>query len=223
MIRAIVFDLGGVMLNGGITSFLKTSEKILGFKGKHGTEACFDRKLNLGTSSHRAAFERAFGKKLSDEEFIPLMKAWMNNWGMNEEMLALAKSLKKKYKIAILSNSEISFEEKYDAALQKAFHLVVYSHKVRMTKPGKEIFQYALQKLDVKPEECIMVDDAKENEVPCRQLGMHFILFKDREQLGKQLELHGVKVPKAQKKASPPIEIRPNAIMQKGIGNTEPS
>lgn len=220
MVRAIIFNLGGVLLKGKTMDFTKQGEKILGARARNATEACFDKKLNLGTSSHRAAFERVFGRNMFDDEFIQLLKAWIGNWQLDEEMLALAKQLKKKYAIAILSNSEQTFEEKYDAILRKVFPFVFYSHKLRMAKPEKAIFEHALETMGINAEECVMVDDAKENEAPCRQIGMHFILFKDIEQLKKQLEAFGVKI-SAQKKALPAI--KSTAIIQKGIESQQSS
>lgn len=221
MIKAVVFDLAGVVLKESPGGFIKKGEKLLGKKAT--TNSCFDKKLCLGKSSLRAAFERMFGEKLPDQQFIALAKAWMSNWQLDEEMLELAKNLKKKNKIAILSNSEQSYEEKYDAELRKVFPEIFYSHRLRMAKPEKGFFEHALKKLAIQAEECIMVDDAKENEAPCKQLGIHFILFKNIEQLRKRLGLHDIKTPKAQKKTLPPIKIRSTAIMRKGMGETQSS
>ncbi|MFA4855564.1 MAG: HAD family phosphatase [archaeon] len=193
MIKAVLFDLGGVLLKGKTMKFIKDGEKLLGAKAKEGDECCFDRKLNMGTSSLRPAFERVFGKKMFDHEFIPLMKMWLANWQMDKEMLDFAKKLGKRYAIAILSNSEMSFEEKYGDALQKVFPVILYSHRERMVKPDKAFFELALKKLGVSAEEAIMVDDTQENLRPCKELGIHFILFKDLEKLKKDLELHGVR------------------------------
>ena len=192
MIKAVIFDLGGVVLKG--SHFIKKGEKILGKKAVHNNDACFDRKLNLGTSSHRAAFERVFGKKLFDDEFIKLMKAWLSNWEMDEEMLELAKKLRRKYKIAILSNTEQAYEEKYDNTLRKVFPVVVYSHKARMLKPEKPIFEYTLKQLGVQPEESVMVDDVKENCETAKRVGMNSILFKNRQQCENELKSLGAKI-----------------------------
>jgi len=193
LIKAVIFDLGGVMLKGDVTKFISTGEKLLGTKAKQGTNTCFDRKLNLGTSSLRSAFERVFGVKMFDHEFIPLMKAWLSNWQMDEEMLAFAKKLGKRYKVAVITNSELSYEEKYDEKLSKVFPLIIYSHRARMIKPDKEIFEHALKKLGLEAEECIMIDDARENGAPCKELGIHFAHFKGINKLEKELELHGVR------------------------------
>jgi len=193
LIKAVIFDLGGVMLKGNVQKFLEKGEQILETRAKHGNDTCFDRKLNMGTSSLRAAFERAFEKKMFDHEFIPLMKAWLKNWEIDNSMLAFAKTLGKKYKLAVLSNSELSFEEKYGDKLKKVFSPIVYSHKERMVKPNKAIFELTLKKLGLEPEECIMVDDTMENGNTCKAMGIHFVLFKNLEKLKKDLELHGVK------------------------------
>ena len=193
MIKAVIFDLGGVILKGNVETFLKNGEKILGVKAKQGSNCVFDKKLNLGTCSLRASFERVFGKKMFDDEFLPLIKAWVSNWQMDEELLAFAKKLGKKYEIAILSNSEQSYEEKYNEQLSKVFSTIVYSHRVRMVKPDKEMFEYCLKKLGLAAEECIMVDDAHENIKAAKELGMHAVLYKNLNNLEKQLELFGVR------------------------------
>jgi len=193
VIRAVIFDLAGVVLRGNVETFVEKGEQILGYKAGPADNMCFDRKLNLGTSNLRDAFERIFEKKMFDHEFIPVMKVWLSNWEIDEEALAFAKSLGKRYKIAVLTNSELSFEEKFGDRLEKVFPLIVYSHRARMLKPGKKIFEHALKKLGLEPEECIMVDDSKAVEEGCRKIGIHFVHFKNLEKLKKQLELHGVR------------------------------
>jgi len=193
VIKAVIFDLGGVLLKGSIRKFIEKGEQILGVKAKSNSELDFDRKLNLGISSERAAFERVFGKKMFDHEFIPLMKAWLSNWALDGELLEYAKALGKRYKVAIMSNSAQSFVEKHEEEWGGIFSPIVYSHKVRMMKPGKEIFEYTLQKLGLKPEECVLVDDCRENGETCKQLGMHFVLYRNLNKLKKDLELYGVR------------------------------
>lgn len=192
MIKAVIFDLGGVVLKGSVKNFKKKAGK-LGFEMKKGSEACFDKKLLLGTSSLRQAFERVFERKFFDNEFIELAKIYLENWQPDKEVLDYAKALGKRYELAILSNSEKSYEEKYDDILRKVFQVVLYSHRERMVKPDPGFFKLALKKLDVKPEEAVMVDDSIDNKRPCRQLGIHFVHFKGFEKLKKDLELHGVR------------------------------
>jgi HAD superfamily hydrolase (TIGR01509 family) len=44
------------------------------------------------------------------------------------------------------------------------------------------------EKLNIKPEECVFIDDHEENLVPARQLGMHTILFQSITQMKRDLE-----------------------------------
>ncbi len=193
MIKAVIFDLGGVVLKGNVEIFLKKGEKILGVKTKQESNCVFDKKLNLGTSSLRASFERVFGKKMFDDEFLPLIKAWVSNWEMDKEVFEFAKKLGKRYQVAILSNSEQSYEEKYDEELAKVFSPIIYSHRVRMIKPDKEMFEYILKKLGLEAEECVMIDDTHENIKAAKELGMHAVKYKSVNDLKKQLELFGVR------------------------------
>jgi HAD superfamily hydrolase (TIGR01509 family) len=192
MIKAVIFDLGGVLFKGSVKDFGKKAEK-LGFEMKKGSETCLDKKLMLGTSSLRQAFERLFERKFFDHEFIPLAKAYMGNWVLDEALLDYAKALGKRYELGILSNSEKSYEEKYDEVWREVFPVILYSHRERMLKPDLEFFRLALKKLGVKPEEAVLIDDARENERPCRQLGIHFVHYKNLEKLKKDLELYGVR------------------------------
>lgn len=193
MIKVVIFDLAGVVIKGKVETFLEKGEKILGTKAKQTSEHNFDMKLNLGQSSERDAFERIFKKKMFDHEFIPLMKLWLSNWEIDEEVFAYTKRLKKKYKMAVVSNWVKSFEEKFDERLSTVFSPIIYSHRVRMVKPSKEIFELALEKIGIKAEECVFIDDGIENQKPCRELGIHFVLYKNLNKLKKDLELHGVR------------------------------
>jgi putative hydrolase of the HAD superfamily len=193
VIKAIIFDLGGVVLKGKTMDFIKQGEKLLGVKARQGTETCFDSKMNLGTSSLRGACERVFGKKMFDHEFIPVMKAWLSNWQMDEQLLEYAKRLGKRYRVAILSNSEQSYEEKYGDQLKKVFPVIIYSHRERVLKPERRAFELVLKKLGVAPEEAIMVDDCQENLDAAKAIGMHAVLYRTLDNLQKQLELHGAR------------------------------
>ena len=50
------------------------------------------------------------------------------------------------------------------------------------------------EEIDAKPEECVFIDDRVENIEGARKLGIHGIVFENKEQLKKDLEKLGVKV-----------------------------
>ena len=56
-------------------------------------------------------------------------------------------------------------------------------------KPDPQIYRIALDKLEVKPDEAVFVDDMRTNVEAARKLGMQGILFQSQEQT-----LHELKV-----------------------------
>lgn len=62
--------------------------------------------------------------------------------------------------------------------LQKYFDEIIISGEVGFTKPTKEIFEIAYKKLNVKPEECIMIGDKLDVDVKAAlNAGMEAIWF----------------------------------------------
>jgi putative hydrolase of the HAD superfamily len=82
--------------------------------------------------------------------------------------------LKKKYKLAILSDApRIQVWIRLVAMnIQDKFDIVVTFDDTKTRKPNKKPFLYALKKLRLKPEECLMVGDSlKKDIVPAKKLG----------------------------------------------------
>ena len=112
---------------------------------------------------------------------------WINEFWkkvkINKSVFNLAKELKrKKYTVCVLSNAN-PFHKNSTLAkkLKKNFNLVIFSCDVKSRKPEKRIYSILLKKLKLKPENCIIIDDEKENLKYPQKMGMktiHFISFK---------------------------------------------
>lgn len=68
-------------------------------------------------------------------------------------------------------------KEKYN--FWKYFQHVIVSAHIGLKKPSKEIFDYALQKNNLLPEETVFIDDYPPNVKSASSLGLHTILFSD--------------------------------------------
>ena len=82
--------------------------------------------------------------------------------------------LKKKYKLAILSDApKIQAWIRLAAMqIQDKFDIVVTFDETKAKKPSKKPFLYALKKLRLKPEECLMVGDSLKRDIaPANKLG----------------------------------------------------
>jgi putative hydrolase of the HAD superfamily len=82
--------------------------------------------------------------------------------------------LKKKYKIAILSDApRIQVWIRLAAMnIQDKFDIVVTFDDTKTRKPSRKPFLYALKRLGLKPEECLMVGDSLKRDIaPAKKLG----------------------------------------------------
>ena len=61
------------------------------------------------------------------------------------------------------------------------FECIVLSYEVGVRKPDKRIYVEALQRLKLRPEECVFVSDAISDLEGARKLGLKTILIRQRE------------------------------------------
>ena len=72
--------------------------------------------------------------------------------------------------------------------LDQIFDVIVTSYKEKIPKPDIEIFKITVERLGVQPETCVYIDDLEKNIPPAKELGMKTILFKNIEQMKKELQ-----------------------------------
>lgn len=198
MIKAIIFDLSGVLFTEGLKKFIK--------------ELCEKDKLDYDS----LLFEFRDGEsgtlyrigKINADEFwqmvikkfhIPENKNVLNSWWLKCYELVdatrdLILDLKQKYKVYYLSDSVkeriVDLEKRYHFTIW--FDGGIYSHEVGVRKPNPEVYKIILRKFDLKAEEAIFIDDKEKNLVPARKLGIKTILFENAEQLKKELNGVGI-------------------------------
>ena len=74
------------------------------------------------------------------------------------------------------------------------FDVLIFSHNYGMIKPNPKYFLLALDKLSVKPEQSLFIDDRVENIRCSQEIGIHSILFKNVDQLIEELRQRGIHV-----------------------------
>jgi len=124
-----------------------------------------------------------------------LIGTYENNFKRNNELFDFAFKLKRKYKIAILSDqwhaSKRALIKKEDA---RRFNVVVVSCDVGMRKPNPKIYKLTLKRLKMKPEEAVFIDNRDWNIIPAKKLGMKTVLFRNNKQTFRELKKLGVKI-----------------------------
>ena len=125
-------------------------------------------------AAHRTLEERA-GRPLPR-----LHEEWRVSQRAIEPTLQLVRELRASYKLAILSNADISLRGRLegDIDIHHLFDDIVCSAEVGMAKPETGIYTLAAQRLGLEPGECVFVDDLDTNVEAARQVGMQGVLFR---------------------------------------------
>ena len=191
MIKAIMFDLGGVMLKNKVEAVYKRLSK----------------KLNVDFDSFKKLQKNhkneMLSGKISAKDFAEIIKNHFNlkvnvleKWKegyfevmpVNNELIEFVEELKKNYVVGIISNvPELHAQINKERGVFSHFEPALISCDIGLVKPQKEIFELALEKLGLKAEECIFIDDRTEHlDVP-KKMGFKTINYKNNKQLKKEL------------------------------------
>ena len=195
MIKAVIFDYGGVLKDGTplpveiSEAFNISLEELDKLKDK--TVPLF-KLLNSGLID-----EENFWHKIAEAIEKPLpsdcirlgREIYRKRFSLNTKLLAFAKLIKSKgFKIAVLSNiAEFQAEIIRENGGYDDFNPVVLSYEEKVNKPDLAIYLSALERIKLKPNECIFIDDKERNLLPARDLGMQTILAQSTEQIIKDV------------------------------------
>lgn len=187
-IKAVIWDIGGVLAR---TENLTPRDQLatelgvtrdhlnyLFFSGPDGTRA------QNGKISRAELIAIARTKlDLAPNEYPDLVDRFFDGDVLDTDLVEFIRSLKQHYKTGIISNawSELPFLLD-EWGITDAFDIVVGSGDEGIMKPDPRIYQIALERLSVKPKESVFVDDFIENVIGARELGIHAVHFKNREQ-----------------------------------------
>ena len=101
----------------------------------------------------------------------------------------------KGYKVLVLSNlsNKTLSECEKDMKFLNYIDGGILSFRDGVVKPEPEIYRLLIERYFLNPEECVFIDDRRENIEGARKFGMHGIVFTTREEELKELEALGVK------------------------------
>lgn len=191
MIKTIIFDVGGVYMQGSFIDFVNKSRKILGVNEEFYTkkQVTFDKKFNQGKISAENCFKKYFNSPISNIQMKKIVKIWTTTWRPNKSMKDLIIKLKDNYQLAILSNSDpLNSPNYYKKGWYQYFDPIILSHELGILKPNLKIYKTLLKKIKSKPSECLFIDDQIDCLKPAQKLGINTILYKSLAQLKSDLK-----------------------------------
>ena len=201
MIKAIIFDVGGVIVRSGSRQGRTRWEKRLGLKEWESENIIFNSEMNQkaerGEVSDESFWKWAKSElQLSDAEYSEfIVDFWADN-KVDQDLMTLIRGLRPQYQTAVISNATDTLrqdmKERYQ--ISDAFDLIVCSAEEHIVKPEPEIFLRTLARLKVKPEESLFVDDMEVNVDAARKLGMTAIRFTPAVDLASRLQNYGVSI-----------------------------
>jgi|TARA_B100001093_G_scaffold520473_1_gene616399 putative hydrolase of the HAD superfamily len=194
-IKAIIFDLGGVILNIDYDLTIKEFEKLgvlnsTSYYSKNEQKKIFN-DLEIG--------------KISEKEFINAVKLKTNNANENQikhawnkmllnlplEKLIFIKRIMYNYQTFLLSNTNCihiscfknSLSETEWKLFESAFNKIYFSYKIGMRKPSVKIFEYVLKENHLKAKNVLFIDDSIQHINAAQKIGIVTHHLKDSEDL----------------------------------------
>ncbi len=190
MITTVIFDIGEVYLH-LLTGSAKYVQQKMGISV---SETYFYEGLDplmLGQNTENEYWENMIKKNSWNISVEDLKELVRKNFKEVKGTRKIIENLRQKgYKLALLSNHVKEWVEYSELIFDyhKLFHHTFYSYHLNLIKPDKDIFLALLKKLQVKPQECLFVDDSIKNIEAARELGMKTIQFISAKKLKKELK-----------------------------------
>lgn len=180
MIKTIIFDFGNVFINLNIEEAIKKTLESLNITEFTNEIITYNSLYEQGlvSTDEFLMFYKDNFPNISKEELIDLWNLILKDFP--DYRLDFLKDLKasSKFKLILLSNTNelhinwikkhVSFYENFKNCFD-AFYL---SHEINLRKPNADIFEFVLNKNNLKANECLFIDDNKDNIETAKKLNI---------------------------------------------------
>ncbi len=194
MIKAIVSDIGGVMVS---------ENNMKAHYGPLIKEMSLDKDKFF--KSYKKYIDKASRGRITAKKMIYAMaeelgvnkEKFLKNWikykrraiSKNVGLESVFRKLKKKYKVASMSGVlDLHYKLCNEKGIYCVFDFNILSFKVGSNKPDTAIYKLLIKKLNLHPKEIVFIDDTPECLIPAKRLGMKTILYKNNSQLIRDLK-----------------------------------
>jgi len=190
--KAIIFDLGNVLIDFDHTIAAKRISQFSDKSSQQIYNLFFDSPLTSLFEEGKIPPEDFFIKvkeklnlKLDYEKFLPIWNEIFFISSKNQAVYSLAKSLKDKYTLAVLSNINVLHFNylKEQFPVFDIFYRVIPSFEVGFIKPHPLIYKKALEKIGAQAKETVYTDDRLELVEKAQDLGIKSFHFQNPDKL----------------------------------------
>jgi len=204
MIEAVIWDFGGVFTASPFEAFERYERekgipvgvirKINSTNHENNAWAMFERSAIdfAGFDAAFAAEALALGFQIPGRDVVGLLAG-----DFRPEMIAALRRIKTRFKTGCITNNvpadvsgggTAAHRSIYAREIMEMFDIVIESSKIGIRKPDPRIYQMMCEKLGVKPDACVYLDDLGGNLKPARAMGMTTIKVQSGPQAIAELE-----------------------------------
>ncbi|GMR09549.1 MAG: HAD family phosphatase [Anaerolineae bacterium] len=189
MIEAVFWDLGGVIVRTEDRTKRERWEQRLGMEPRQLDRLIFGgemgRKASRGEIHAHEVWEWVRQElDLSQEEGQQLTRDFWQGDDLDPELVGYIRGLRAQFQTGLISNAWLELREQLVRhwRIDDAFDDLVISAEVGLRKPDPAIYRLALDRLEVRADRAIFVDDLENNISAAAEIGMHAVLFRSRNQ-----------------------------------------
>jgi glucose-1-phosphatase len=194
-IRAVIFDLGGVLVrtedrlprDGLARRVGMTYDELsrLVFESESARLATLGKK---STQEHWESVRLELG--ISPDDFPDVRTGFWGGDALDRHLVDYVRSLRPRLKTGLLSNAWDNLRRVLNDTweIADAFDDIVISAEVGISKPDPRIYELAVLRLGVLPREAVFVDDFPHNIEAAQRVGLKGILFRNSDQVRQDLE-----------------------------------
>jgi len=194
-IKALIWDMEGVLMLTDENDISLTVAKALNAPYEKVREIYFsdtNDKVDLGEITMDQFNEYVLDTLQISRDKKRLLEDVFNEKAyIDEDLLKQIVQMSKEYKIGLLSNYSNDLRPRIENewAIGSAFDEIIISCEVGVVKPDPAIFNLMLDRLSVKADESVFIDDRIKNIDGAKKMGFHTIFFTSREQALEELAL----------------------------------
>ncbi len=181
MIKALIFDCYGVLVEDALAVILaelkktdpEVANKIIALVDK-----VVDGTLEPAEYQQQAA--TLLG--MSSEEYVNTLRMGQIK---NTALLKYIEELKANYKVGLLSNVAKNGLSRHftDEELDRYFDVVIESGDIGFAKPNAQAYEITADRLGVRLDECVMIDDQDNYCAGAKRVGMKAIKYESLQQM----------------------------------------
>lgn len=202
MIKAVIFDIGGVLIRTEDHSSRRQWEQQLGLAERESETIVFS--SEMGQKAQSGAITDAelwdwVGQrlKLDGAELEAFRAGFWAGDALDTGLVDFIRTLRPKYQTAVISNATDNLHHAltHKFRIADAFDLIVGSAEEKVMKPDPRIYQRTLERLGCKPPETVFIDDFAHNLQAAQEVGMATIHYQPGVNLPAELAKIGVTPP----------------------------